>query len=342
MPAIAKRDNLAGMDLDLTSLRCFVAIAREGGVARAARTLNLAQPALSRRMQLLEEQLGVPLLLRSRRGVVPTEAGALLLRRAEALLRQARQLRDEVSAAASEPVGVLRIGCPPSVAALFLGSLLAGYARAHPRVTLQIYETFSTSIREALLTGEIDVGIGTLRETGPDLIAERLFDEEVWLVAQPSLWPFAARPSLRPEEMRGLPLIYTSWFQPLVEASAGPAQPGGPLRLHADAMTSIREFTLAGGGFLVGAPSAVHDLLAAGHLVGAPLEGQHLRRTLYRRSDQPATLALETLMACIREDIRERMLHRHLFARGPQDAPSAASSPNPAAPGKVRKDRRGG
>ena len=312
------------MDLDLTSLRCFVSVVREGGVARAARTLNLAQPALSRRMQLLEEHLGVPLLLRSRRGVVPTEAGALLLRRAEALLHQVRQLRDDVSAAAVEPVGLLRIGCPPSVAALFLGSLLAGYARAYPRVTLQIYETFSTSMREALLTGGIDIGIGTLRGTGPDLLSERLFDEEVWLVARADLWPFGRRSTLSSDEMRGLPLIYTSWFQPLVEASAGPAQLGGPLRLHADAMTSIREFTLAGGGFLVGAPSAVHDLLACGKLVGAPLEGQHLRRTLYRRSDQPATLALETLVACIRVHIHERMLAQHCFTRVPQeDLPQA-------------------
>lgn len=313
------------MDLDLTSLRCFVTIAREGGVARAARVLNLAQPALSRRMRLLEEALGVTLLLRSRRGVVPTEAGAVLLRRAEALLHQARHLQEEVSAAAAEPVGLVRIGCPPSVAALFLGRLLAGYARAHPRVSLRIEERFSGSVRDALLADEIDIGIGALGAGGPDLQAERLFDEEVWLVGLPAIWPFGARATLRPTELRGLPLIHSSWFRPLVEAAAGPALPDGPLRLQADAMTSIREFTLAGGGFLLGAPSAVHDLLAEGRLVGAPLAGQVLPRTLYRRRDQPATLALERLVDSIRAHVREEVIARHRFARAPRGATRAAT-----------------
>ncbi len=330
------------MDLDLTSLRCFVAITREGGVSRAARALNLAQPALSRRMRLLEEALGVPLLLRTRRGVAPTEAGAVLLRRAEALLYQARRLQEEVSAAAAEPVGLVRIGCPPSVAALFLGRLLARYTIAYPRVSLQIYERFSSSVRDALLADEIDIGISALGADGPDLQAERLFDEEVWLVAHPDIWPFGARTVLRAPEMRGLPLIYSSWFRPLVEAAAGPAAPGGPLRLQADAMTSIREFTLAGGGLLVGAPSAVHDLLAEKRLVGAPLQGHRLPRTLYRRSDRPATLALERLAASIREHVRDEVIGRHCFARPPRsDAPSVRGTAALTAQGPASLRPRG-
>src|SRR5690348_13665869 len=107
--------------MDLLSLRYFVEIVRHRSVSKAAISLGIVQPALTRRIKLLEEQLGVELLTRHRRGVEPTEAGLLVLERAELMLRTAQQLETEVRSQGAEPVGQVGFAFPPSVGILFVG-----------------------------------------------------------------------------------------------------------------------------------------------------------------------------------------------------------------------------
>ena len=79
-------------EIDLGSLRCLIETIRQGSISSASRTLGLAQPALTRRIQLLEEQMGDKLLLRHQRGVEPTESGRLVAKRGAELLRMSQEL----------------------------------------------------------------------------------------------------------------------------------------------------------------------------------------------------------------------------------------------------------
>ena len=100
--------------MDLKVLKSVVEAIRLGSITKAAAKLRVAQPALSRQIHLLEEELGVALLLRHRRGVRPTREGIDFVTSAESLLRMAQQLRDDMGSRADEPVGRIRLGFSPS------------------------------------------------------------------------------------------------------------------------------------------------------------------------------------------------------------------------------------
>src|SRR5262245_34073531 len=101
--------------MTLTQLRYFVAVAREKSLSRAAGHLHISQPALTRQVKLLEDELGGALLQRHPRGVDVTDLGQILLERAERQLRDFEQLRSDVADASVAPTGRLRVGCPPSL-----------------------------------------------------------------------------------------------------------------------------------------------------------------------------------------------------------------------------------
>ena len=109
--------------MDLVQLRYFTRIAALRSFNRAAAHLAVAQPALTRPVKLLEEELGVQLLLRHSRGVEPTEAGEILAHGAETILRLADTVKSDVVTRAMEPRGTVRIGFPPSLGLLMTGDL---------------------------------------------------------------------------------------------------------------------------------------------------------------------------------------------------------------------------
>src|SRR4051794_32994066 len=119
--------------MDLKVLRAVVEATRLGSITQAASKLRVAQPALSRQIHLLEEELGVTLLLRNSNGVRATEEGAEFVKSAEVLLQLAQQLRDNMNSRAAEPVGCIRLGLPPGPGALLVGRLVAEFAALYPK-----------------------------------------------------------------------------------------------------------------------------------------------------------------------------------------------------------------
>src|SRR4051794_37327791 len=110
--------------MDLQQLRYFVALATQQHFGRAASVLHVAQPALSRQMRLLEEELGVKLFERHARGAAPTEEAKLLLERASFLLRYAEQMKTDLMEFRREPRGTVAIGLSPGLAQLLAVPLL--------------------------------------------------------------------------------------------------------------------------------------------------------------------------------------------------------------------------
>ncbi|CAN0400205.1 unnamed protein product, partial [Phaeothamnion confervicola] len=276
----------------------------------AAISLGIVQPALTRRIKLLEEQLGVELLTRHRRGVEPTEAGLLVLERAELMLRMAQQLETEVRSQGAEPAGPVGFAFPPSVGILFVGKILSVCAARYPRIKLYLHEDFSPAVRDGLLCGRIDIGIMTSELGHPDLLAKPLFKEPMWLIARPQDWPFKSRRSIKPGNLDDIPLVLGSFTREMLERLQ--ARSAFRLRVVAelDSYTLVIESIRAGAGFAVVPSSAVDRQLKEKEFVGAPIEGFEVTRTLFRHRNRPPTRASLVLTDLINEQV-SRVVSAH-------------------------------
>ncbi|HZF28442.1 MAG TPA: LysR family transcriptional regulator [Gammaproteobacteria bacterium] len=156
--------------LNLTRLQHAMALGREHNFARAAATLGLTQPALTRSIQTLERELGVKLFDRQARGTVPTAFGDLVLKHAEELLTREQDLRRDLQKMTTLEVGDLRVGAGPYPARTILGPTLAQLCgnESHFRIAVTIDHV--QRLRELLLAGEIDLFIGDSSANRDDVL----------------------------------------------------------------------------------------------------------------------------------------------------------------------------
>ncbi|MCG5030873.1 LysR family transcriptional regulator [Mesosutterella sp. OilRF-GAM-744-9] len=147
--------------MNLRVLKSFLMVCRTGNITRASELLHLSQPALSRQIQELEEELGAPLFLRSRRQVTLTEGGLLFQKRAAAILALAEDAAAEVRQAlrSGELAGRVRIGVVESNAMKILAREIARWRSEHPRVEFEILSATSDSISSWLDRGTLDMGV---------------------------------------------------------------------------------------------------------------------------------------------------------------------------------------
>lgn len=165
--------------VDLRRLRYFLAVCDHGGFSRAAAAIGVAQPALTRQVKLLEEEIGLPLIERTTRGAQPSEQGRFLIGRArqhlegvEGLIRDLRQAFTTIS-------GRVTLGVCPTIAPLFLDDLTRHVDRYYPNVTLSTIQAHSGDLKNLMKGGHLDIAL-TYR--GPiasgfsmvDLFSERL------------------------------------------------------------------------------------------------------------------------------------------------------------------------
>jgi DNA-binding transcriptional LysR family regulator len=143
--------------LNLRQLEYFVAAARHGGAARAAESLNVSQPSISKAIADLESLWGEPLFVRLHaRGLALTVAGAARHREAHALLAQARALESPRS---SELAGLLRVGCLSTLAPRWLPGILARLRATHPAIQVQLHEGDTEALTRMLERGALDVAL---------------------------------------------------------------------------------------------------------------------------------------------------------------------------------------
>jgi LysR family transcriptional regulator, cell division regulator len=185
--------------MDAAELRVFEAVARLGGMNRAAAELHTVQSNVTQRIRQLEEELGTPLFERHSRGVTPTAAGRRLLPYA----RRLRQLLDEARRATlddGEPKGALSIGSLETTAALRLSPVLTAYAASYPEVDLVLGTGTSCELVEAVLERRLEGAFvcGPVRH--PELAEEPVFAEELAILTARSIGDLDelfGRPDLR-------------------------------------------------------------------------------------------------------------------------------------------------
>jgi LysR family nitrogen assimilation transcriptional regulator len=166
--------------MDIRQLRYFVAIAEQGSLSRAAALLRVAQPALSLHVRNMETDLQVQLLHRSPRGVVPTEAGAILLRNARIILRQLAVAEEEIRGHDADPEGEVRIGLPGTVSEILSVPLITATRQRYPRIRIRIAEAMSGFVLEWMREARIDLAILYRDVDGFGIETVRLLEEELF------------------------------------------------------------------------------------------------------------------------------------------------------------------
>lgn len=145
--------------MDIRQLLYFTTIAEEGSISAAAKKLHLSQPPLSYQMKLLEEELHLPLIERSARGIALTEAGRVLYKRAQGILELSELTRKEMLAMASDFTGTLHIGTVSSSGASLLGWRIPAFHQKYPQIGFAIHEGNTFELMEMLESGLIELAI---------------------------------------------------------------------------------------------------------------------------------------------------------------------------------------
>jgi LysR family nitrogen assimilation transcriptional regulator len=168
--------------MDLKQLEYFVRVAEMGSFTRAASALNVAQPALSRQVRLLEVELRQNLLVRNGRGATPTEAGKLLLDHGRGILHQLERAREDLGSMRGGLSGRVAIGLPPSVARVMTVPLTRAFRDALPEARLSISEGLSGAMLEGLLSGRLDIVVLYNAQPSREIDITPLLDEQLLLV----------------------------------------------------------------------------------------------------------------------------------------------------------------
>ena len=147
------------MRFDLTDLQLFLHVAETGSITSGAERSHLALASASARLRGMEDLLGVPLLLRNRRGVEVTDAGRTLLHHARVVTQQMARMRGDLGQYAQGLKGHVRLLCNTSAMMEFLPQALSRYMKVHPHVNIDVEERLSYDIVQALTDGLADVGI---------------------------------------------------------------------------------------------------------------------------------------------------------------------------------------
>jgi DNA-binding transcriptional LysR family regulator len=165
---------------DWSHFRAFLAVLRDGTLSGAARELGLTQPTLGRQIAELERRLGTALFVRSPRGLVPTDAARDIAPHAETMAAAAGSMMRAASGGASEAAGIVRITASEIIGAEVLPSLLAGFRRANPGVTVEL--VLSNRV-EDLLRGEADIAVRMVRPSQQALVARQIGEVRLGLYA---------------------------------------------------------------------------------------------------------------------------------------------------------------
>lgn len=264
--------------MDLTSLAVFVAVAEHGGFSAAAQQLHLTQPAVSKRIAQLEEELGTRLLDRLGRRVLPTEAGSLLLERARGLLAEAADTRRAIAALGDGIGGSLRIATSHHIGLHYLPPLLRRYSQQYPQVELDIAFVDSEEAYALVLAGRAELAVTTLAPSTPaPLQATRLWDDPLCFLAAPD-HPLARRRRVTLEDLAAHPAVLPDPGTFTHRLIAGLFADNGlalQVRLRTNYLETIK--MLVGVGL---AWSALPASLVDGQVVVLPVRGAQLRREL--------------------------------------------------------------
>jgi LysR family nitrogen assimilation transcriptional regulator len=264
--------------MDLRSIRYFVQIADLGSITRAAQHLGIAQPALSRHLRSLEEELGTELLVRLPRGVRLTGAGRQFVDHCRRIMRELGRAQDELRSTTDMPQGRVVLGLSPTIAPLVLPGIVERVKRQCPQISLKVVEGFSIQLYDALLAGRVDLGLLTSPAPSRALKLTPLISEPIVVLAVPEAR--GTRRFYTLPELAKTPVITTEAIRSIVDDQV--RRYGARLNIEAeiDAVEAIRRLLLRGIGPAVMPVSTFNEDIQAGTRAAFPIADANVQRIL--------------------------------------------------------------
>ncbi|NVZ99463.1 LysR family transcriptional regulator [Pseudomonas gingeri] len=183
------------INFDLNDLQAFRAVVEQGSFRKAAQAINISQPALSRRVDKLEEALGVRLFERTTRRVSLTQVGRAFAPTVERLLDDLDLALLGITDVASTRLGHVTVACVPSAAYYFMPKVVAHYHRQYPKIKVKVLDSSANDVHAAVLSGEADFGLSFTGNLQPEIEFELLVEER-YVVACRRDHPLAGRASV--------------------------------------------------------------------------------------------------------------------------------------------------
>ena len=300
--------------MDLKQLEYFVRVAELGSFTRASIALDIAQPALSRQVRLLEVELRQNLLVRNGRGATPTEAGKLLLEHARGILHQVERAREELGRVRGALAGRVAIGLPPSLARVLTVPLTRAFRQQMPDAQLSISEGLSVTMQEWLVNGRLDIAVLYNAQPATGIEATPLVDEDLMLVQPrpPGLPEDPPPPPITLQEVARLPLVIPSRPNAIrmhVEAEMAAIGCRPTIALEIDGVSAILDLVADGTGNAILSRNAVASSIKPSAFTVRAISQPPLRTrlSLATSSARPATLTQQATMELVRATAQARL-----------------------------------
>ncbi len=286
--------------MDISSYTAFLAVAEHASFSQAAERLHLTQPAVSKRIALLEESLGVPLFDRLGRRVALTEAGRALRPVAERILSDVRETRQVIANLSREISGPLSVVTSHHIGLRRLPPILKDYTRRHPAVRLDLAFMDSEQACQAVERGEFELGVVTLPvRPAPTLEAIPLWEDALVIATAPD-HPLARRGQVSLDELGSHPAILPAvgtYTRTIIEAPILQRHGALDVILETNYLETIRTMVAIGLGW-----SALPRVMLGEDVVEVPVEGLDIHRTLgiVRHAGRSVSNASRALAALLR------------------------------------------
>jgi len=269
--------------MELAQLRTLREVAETLNFTRAAERLGLTQSAVSHQIKALEAELGEPLFVRTKRGVLVSEGGRAALEHAVRILDEVEALRVRLPGPAQVPSGRVRAAAATQAFVHLFAALFEAFMKAHPRIELTFRTTVSTDQTVAdILNGAAEVGFAALPVYSPSLQVRELFEDELVLVAGPR-HAFAGRTTVSARDIAAERLVLFERGSSVRRATDAFFHRVGvrpELALESNDTYFVKLMVEHGLGVSLLPAWAVREEVASGRLVRLAVSGHRLRRSV--------------------------------------------------------------
>jgi len=285
-------------------------VVETGNITRASEKLNLAQTALGQQIRLLEESLGVPLLIRHSRGISLTEPGKVLHQHAVAILKSIEAARTDVLAHSQEKKEVINLGVTPSIQALIGPEILVSAKEELPRISLRMVEELSFILIDALQRGELDLALAYEIDDRRGLATTALAEEQLLFIRAPGT--DSSEGPVRFQKAISTELALVSdrdivWR--LLHATAEQLSLRVNVAFEVQSMPAIKTLVMRGVATSVVPFGVVAEEIQQGLIVACPIVQPSIKRTLFlSRMDTRGILPQESELMAFLDSIVLRLV----------------------------------
>lgn len=297
--------------MNLKQLEYFVRVSELGSFTQASNVLDIAQPALSRQVRLLEVELRQTLLVRNGRGATTTDAGKVLLGHARGVLHQIERATEEMGRVRGTLAGRVALGIPPGLTKILTVPLIRELRARLPDATLTISDALSVTMQESLVAGRLDIALLFNATPSADVNTFPLAEEDLYLIRTKDSG--STQSSILLRDLPDYPLVIPTRphaLRMIVESELAEIGCRPTIALEISCISSILELVADGAGSAVLSRHAVNSLGKRGSFSLQPIIKPRLRSkiSLAVSAQRPATLTQRTVQDLIVE-VTQKLLN---------------------------------